>query len=115
MASVTPIFDRLVAEFAESNKHYINLVGGIKPQPKNADDETVMLQLDAIALYGASQILSRSEEILNENPVRDDEPPVPVELGSKAELPRRNRRKNRKRNSNETSKTEDVPSPDDSA
>lgn len=37
MQSQTPIFDRLVADFAACNKNYIEMIGGIKPQPHIPD------------------------------------------------------------------------------
>jgi hypothetical protein len=71
MPSQTPIFDRLVAEFAENDKHYIDLVGGIKPvigEPvpvvkpaapleKNVGDETQ--RIDPILTFDAPVQLPR--------------------------------------------------------
>jgi hypothetical protein len=42
MQSQTPIFDELVAEFGKNNKHYIDLIGGIKPTfPESAPTKNV--------------------------------------------------------------------------
>lgn len=74
MQSQTPIFDKLVAEFSEDNKHYIDLIGGIKPGME--EDLYIKPNAQPLGWNGADDIT----QVLDLSPIRDVEevaPPIP--------------------------------------